>query len=330
MWLLQQYFILMTKLRHHRVVNNAIHFDWWHVGNCLQRVVGSNTKTNNIIIQYRTCLFKVINTTSCSTTPHEVKLHLQLFFFQNLTLAMKTVCEILTTDLEGGPARIPFSLFKELYTYLAEIDGEIAKEHVDTVIEHLSYDVWVMHDKPHNQNNTRKRYSECLNFSSWKGKSVYVGYNSLTITTCSTKYLCYELQDTCGITKIYYFYTLFEGYWSNWDLVTIKPPILLGIIVLCQIIWTAFYFFFQGKTRWPSFSAELYEWQLSTIVTEWELVRKNVIEMFSFVSHLKNWNIPPFIVTMFNWNCLFYFTGEFCNMFYVQAIHWLPFLHLHT
>ncbi|KAJ7375715.1 Ropporin-1-like protein [Desmophyllum pertusum] len=44
---------------------------------------------------------------------------------RNLTLAMKTVCEILSTDLEGGPARIPFSLFKELYTYLAEIDGEI-------------------------------------------------------------------------------------------------------------------------------------------------------------------------------------------------------------
>ena len=57
---------------------------------------------------------------------------------------MKTVCEILTTDLEGGPARIPFWQFKELYTYLAEIDGEIAKEHVDTVIEHLSYDVWVV------------------------------------------------------------------------------------------------------------------------------------------------------------------------------------------
>lgn len=56
---------------------------------------------------------------------------------------MKTVCEILTTDLEGGPARIPFSLFKELFTYLAETDGEIPKEHVDAVIEHLSYDVWV-------------------------------------------------------------------------------------------------------------------------------------------------------------------------------------------
>ena len=57
---------------------------------------------------------------------------------------METVCEILTTDLEGGAARIPFSLFKELFTYLAEIDGEIPKEHVDTVIEHLSYDVWVI------------------------------------------------------------------------------------------------------------------------------------------------------------------------------------------
>ena len=63
------------------------------------------------------------------------------FFFQSLTLAMKTVCEILTTDLEGGPARIPFSLFKELYTYLAEIDGEIPKEHVSTVIDHLNYDM---------------------------------------------------------------------------------------------------------------------------------------------------------------------------------------------
>ena len=66
---------------------------------------------------------------------------LLLFFFQSLTLAMKTVCEILTTDLEGGSARIPFSLFKELYTYLAEIDGEIPKEHVSTVIDHLNYDM---------------------------------------------------------------------------------------------------------------------------------------------------------------------------------------------
>jgi hypothetical protein len=54
---------------------------------------------------------------------------------------MKTVCEILSKDLEGGPSRIPFALFKELYTYLANIDGEIPKENVDTVIDHLNYDV---------------------------------------------------------------------------------------------------------------------------------------------------------------------------------------------
>lgn len=28
----------------------------------------------------------------------------------------------------------------------------------------------------------------------------------------------------------------------------------------------------------------------------------------------KNWNISPFIVTMFNWTCLFHFTGEFCTI----------------
>jgi len=54
---------------------------------------------------------------------------------------MKSVCEILTKNLEGGPAQIPFQTFKELYTYLADIDGEIPKEHVETVIDHLSYDV---------------------------------------------------------------------------------------------------------------------------------------------------------------------------------------------
>ena len=54
---------------------------------------------------------------------------------------MKKVCEILTTDLEGGPARIPFTLFKELYSYLATMDGEIPREHVDTVVDHLTYDV---------------------------------------------------------------------------------------------------------------------------------------------------------------------------------------------
>ncbi|XP_069133799.1 ropporin-1-like protein [Argopecten irradians] len=60
---------------------------------------------------------------------------------ENLTDAMKLVCEILTADPEGGPARIPFPLFKELYTYLAQIDGDISQGHIDDTLNTLKYDV---------------------------------------------------------------------------------------------------------------------------------------------------------------------------------------------
>lgn len=60
---------------------------------------------------------------------------------ENITGAMKMVCEILTADPDGGPARIPFQLFKDLYTYLATIDGEISQDHINTVITHLQYHV---------------------------------------------------------------------------------------------------------------------------------------------------------------------------------------------
>lgn len=66
-----------------------------------------------------------------------------LFFLQSLTDAMKTVCEILTADPDGGPARIPFPLFQDLYKYLAQIDGEISEQHITTVINYLQYHVWV-------------------------------------------------------------------------------------------------------------------------------------------------------------------------------------------
>ncbi|XP_078577175.1 ropporin-1-like protein [Branchiostoma floridae x Branchiostoma japonicum] len=59
----------------------------------------------------------------------------------NITQAMKTVCEILTSDPEGGAARIDFNTFKELYTYLAQIDGEIGQVHIDGVLSYLQYDV---------------------------------------------------------------------------------------------------------------------------------------------------------------------------------------------
>ena len=54
---------------------------------------------------------------------------------------MKTICEVLTADPEGGAARIHFQLFKDLYSYLAQIDGEISADHIQSVISHLQYDV---------------------------------------------------------------------------------------------------------------------------------------------------------------------------------------------
>jgi len=60
---------------------------------------------------------------------------------KDFTLALKAVCEIITKDLEGGPARIAFNTFKELYTYLSKLDGDVPSDHVNEVIEHLTYDV---------------------------------------------------------------------------------------------------------------------------------------------------------------------------------------------
>ncbi|XP_071505020.1 ropporin-1-like protein [Diadema antillarum] len=59
----------------------------------------------------------------------------------NITSAMKVICEILTKDPEGGAARIPFDLFKELYTYLAQTDGEISEEQMEGVFTYLQYHV---------------------------------------------------------------------------------------------------------------------------------------------------------------------------------------------
>lgn len=54
---------------------------------------------------------------------------------------MKTICEVLTADPEGGAARIHFQLFKDLYSYLALLDDGISSEQVQSVISHLQYDV---------------------------------------------------------------------------------------------------------------------------------------------------------------------------------------------
>lgn len=67
--------------------------------------------------------------------------HTFCFNFQTITDSMKTVCEILTADPDGGPARIPFPLFKDIYTYLAQIDGEISQHQINEVFSYLKYDV---------------------------------------------------------------------------------------------------------------------------------------------------------------------------------------------
>jgi len=58
----------------------------------------------------------------------------------NLTDAVTLLCKILTTDPEGGPARIDYELFKKLYTYLAEVDGNITQEHIEAVVAYLDND----------------------------------------------------------------------------------------------------------------------------------------------------------------------------------------------
>ncbi|XP_075907297.1 ropporin-1-like protein [Nelusetta ayraudi] len=54
-----------------------------------------------------------------------------------LLTSLKFACEILTEDEEGGAASIPFFVFVRLYTYLAEQDGDIPQEHIDTFLSSL-------------------------------------------------------------------------------------------------------------------------------------------------------------------------------------------------
>ena len=45
---------------------------------------------------------------------------------------------MLTPDPEGGAARVPLEQFHRLYSFLAEVDGEIAREQVEAVMQFLS------------------------------------------------------------------------------------------------------------------------------------------------------------------------------------------------
>ncbi|XP_065886117.1 ropporin-1-like protein [Dysidea avara] len=58
----------------------------------------------------------------------------------SLPQALRVLCEILTTDLEGGPARIPLEQFEKLYKFLAQVDGEVSPDQVNKVIDYLKTD----------------------------------------------------------------------------------------------------------------------------------------------------------------------------------------------
>ncbi|PVD29793.1 hypothetical protein C0Q70_09050 [Pomacea canaliculata] len=59
----------------------------------------------------------------------------------NITDTMRVICETLTVDPEGGPARISYGVFKDLYQFLAHIDGEISEAQISEVLSYLQSDV---------------------------------------------------------------------------------------------------------------------------------------------------------------------------------------------
>lgn len=55
----------------------------------------------------------------------------------SINSAMKHLCEILTTDPEGGPARIPFETFSYVYQYLAGLDSDISPSDTESYLASL-------------------------------------------------------------------------------------------------------------------------------------------------------------------------------------------------
>ena len=56
---------------------------------------------------------------------------------------MKFACELLTEEEEGAAARIPFDTFASLYTYLAQLDGEIPPDQTTSFLDSLQTQAYV-------------------------------------------------------------------------------------------------------------------------------------------------------------------------------------------
>lgn len=59
-------------------------------------------------------------------------------YSQTLPEAMRVLCEIISPDPEGGPARIDLDLFHQLYGFLVDVDGEVYKKQVEEVMKFLT------------------------------------------------------------------------------------------------------------------------------------------------------------------------------------------------
>ncbi|XP_015244979.1 PREDICTED: ropporin-1-like protein isoform X1 [Cyprinodon variegatus] len=56
---------------------------------------------------------------------------------ETLESSLKYACEILTNDEEGGPARIPFETFVQIYTFLARLEGDLSPQQIDNFLKSL-------------------------------------------------------------------------------------------------------------------------------------------------------------------------------------------------
>lgn len=57
---------------------------------------------------------------------------------KTLPAALRLLCEILSPDPEGGAARVPLGQLLSLYSFLAQVDGEVSREQVAAVAEFLT------------------------------------------------------------------------------------------------------------------------------------------------------------------------------------------------
>ncbi|XP_057352390.1 ropporin-1-like protein isoform X2 [Manis pentadactyla] len=66
---------------------------------------------------------------------------LKVLHKQSLNTAMKHLCEILTADPEGGPARIPFETFAYVYRYLSKLDTDSSAAETESYLANLKGNV---------------------------------------------------------------------------------------------------------------------------------------------------------------------------------------------